>query len=50
MEWGAAYVTVEARESGKGSFGIYDEHGWSGTEDVATIYGGNMGTQVNRSC
>lgn len=46
LEWGAVYVTVESRESGKG-IGIYDDHGAVHTEAVATICQ-RMGAQVNR--
>jgi phosphosulfolactate synthase len=46
LEWGAQWVTVEARESGKG-IGIYDEHGLVRTEAVAEI-SACMGSLVNR--
>lgn len=46
LEWGAAYVTVESRESGKG-IGIYDDHGAIRAEAVAAICE-RMGAQVNR--
>jgi len=46
LEWGAAYVTVESRESGKG-IGIYDDHGAVRVEEVATICE-RMGAQVER--
>lgn len=36
LEWGAEWVTVEARESGKG-IGIYDDHGAVRSEAVAAI-------------
>jgi phosphosulfolactate synthase len=46
LEWGAAWVTVEARESGKG-IGIYDDHGAVHAEAVAEIRE-RMGTRVDR--
>ncbi len=46
LEWGAQWVTVEARESGKG-IGIYDDHGMVKTEAVAEI-SEHMGPLVNR--
>ena len=46
LEWGAQYVTVESRESGKG-IGIYDDHGSVRSEAVATIRE-HMGKQVER--
>jgi len=46
LEWGARWVTVEARESGKG-IGIYDDHGVIRAEAVAAICE-RMGSQVNR--
>jgi phosphosulfolactate synthase len=46
LEWGAQWVTVEARESGKG-IGIYDDHGMVKTEAVAEI-SERMGPLVNR--
>jgi phosphosulfolactate synthase len=46
LAWGAAYVTIESRESGKG-IGIYDDHGAVHAEAVATICQ-RMGAQVNR--
>ncbi len=46
LDWGAQYVTVESRESGKG-IGIYDDHGAVREEAVATICE-QMGTQVDR--
>jgi phosphosulfolactate synthase len=36
LEWGAEWVTVESRESGKG-IGIYDDHGAVRSEAVAAI-------------
>jgi len=46
LEWGAQYVTVESRESGKG-IGIYDDHGAVHAEAVAAICE-HMGSQVDR--
>jgi phosphosulfolactate synthase len=46
IEWGAQYVTVESRESGKG-IGIYDDSGAVHTEAVATICE-HMGPLVDR--
>ena len=46
IEWGAAYVTVESRESGKG-IGIYDDHGAVRADAVAVICE-RMGAQVDR--
>jgi phosphosulfolactate synthase len=46
LEWGAAYVTVESRESGKG-IGIYDDHGAVRADAVAAICE-RMGPQVDR--
>lgn len=46
LEWGAEWVTVESRESGKG-IGIYDDHGAVRAEEVATITE-RMGTQIDR--
>ena len=46
LEWGAEWVTVESRESGKG-IGIYDDRGAGRAEAVATICE-RMGTQVDR--
>jgi phosphosulfolactate synthase len=46
LEWGAHWVTVEARESGKG-IGIYDDHGSVRTEAVAEI-SERMGPLVER--
>ncbi len=46
IEWGAAYVTVEARESGKG-IGIYDDHGAVRADEVDAIRE-HMGSQVDR--
>jgi phosphosulfolactate synthase len=46
LEWGAQWVTVEARESGKG-IGIYDDHGIVRAESVASICE-HMGSQVDR--
>lgn len=46
LEWGAQWVTVESRESGKG-IGIYDDHGTVKTEAVAEI-SERMGPLVNR--
>jgi phosphosulfolactate synthase len=46
LEWGAAYVTVESRESGKG-IGIYDDHGAVRADAVAAICE-RMGSQVDR--
>src|SRR6266849_2008193 len=46
LEWGAQWVTVESRESGKG-IGIYDDHGAVRTEAVAAICE-RMGPQVDR--
>jgi phosphosulfolactate synthase len=46
LEWGAAYVTVESRESGKG-IGIYDDHGAVRADAVAVICE-RMGAQVDR--
>lgn len=46
LEWGAAFVTVEGRESGKG-IGIYDDHGNVHAEAVVTI-GDMLGPQANR--
>ncbi len=46
LECGAQWVTVEARESGKG-VGIYDDHGSVRTEAVAAI-SERMGSQVDR--
>ena len=45
LEWGAEWVTVEARESGKG-IGIYDDHGAVRSEAVAAICE-RMGPQVD---
>jgi phosphosulfolactate synthase len=46
LEWGATYVTVESRESGKG-IGIYDDHGAVRADAVAAICE-RMGPQVDR--
>lgn len=46
LEWGAQWVTVESRESGKG-IGIYDDHGTVRTEAVVEI-SERMGPQVDR--
>lgn len=46
LEWGAQWVTIEARESGKG-IGIYDDHGAVRAEAVAAICD-RMGPQVER--
>src|SRR5216684_1240352 len=46
LEWGAAYVTVESRESGQG-IGIYDDHGAVRAEEVDAICE-RMGKQVDR--
>src|SRR5260370_8237891 len=46
IEWGAQWVTVESRESGKG-IGIYDDNGAGRAEAVAEI-SGRMGTLVDR--
>jgi len=46
LEWGAQWVTVESRESGKG-IGIYDDHGAVRAEAVAAICE-RMGPQVDR--
>jgi phosphosulfolactate synthase len=46
LEWGAQWVTVESRESGKG-IGIYDDHGAVRAEAVAAICE-CMGPQVDR--
>src|SRR5579864_7327263 len=46
IEWGAQWVTVESRESGKG-IGIYDDSGAVRAEAVAEI-NGRMGTLVDR--
>jgi phosphosulfolactate synthase len=46
LEWGAQYVTVESRESGKG-IGIYDDHGAVRAEEVAAICD-HMGPKVGR--
>ncbi|HYX49790.1 MAG TPA: phosphosulfolactate synthase, partial [Ktedonobacteraceae bacterium] len=46
IEWGAQYVTVESRESGKG-IGIYDDNGAVHTEAVTTICE-RMGPLVDR--
>jgi phosphosulfolactate synthase len=46
LDWGAVYVTVESRESGKG-IGIYDEHGAVRAEAVAAICE-RMGVQAER--
>lgn len=46
LEWGAQWVTVESRESGKG-IGIYDDHGAVRSEAVAEI-SEHMGPQVDR--
>jgi phosphosulfolactate synthase len=46
LEWGAAWVTVEARESGKG-VGIYDENGMVRVEMMAAICE-CMGSQGDR--
>jgi len=46
FEWGAQWVTVESRESGKG-IGIYDDHGAVRAEAVAAICE-RMGPQVDR--
>jgi phosphosulfolactate synthase len=46
LEWGAAWVTVEARESGTG-IGIYDDRGAARAEAVAQICE-RMGAQVER--
>ena len=46
LEWGAQWVTVESRESGKG-IGIYDNHGAVRAEAVAAICE-HMGAQVDR--
>jgi phosphosulfolactate synthase len=46
LEWGAQWVTVEARESGKG-VGIYDDHGTVRAEAVARI-SERMGPLVDR--
>jgi phosphosulfolactate synthase len=46
LAWGAAWVTIEARESGK-VIGIYDSHGAVHTEEVALIRE-RMGAQVER--
>lgn len=46
LEWGAAYVTVESRESGQG-VGIYDDSGAVRAEAVAALCE-RMGSQVNR--
>lgn len=46
LEWGAEWVTVESRESGKG-IGIYDDHGAVRSEAVAAIYE-RMGPLVDR--
>jgi phosphosulfolactate synthase len=45
LEWGARWVTVEARESGMG-IGIYDDNGAVRAEAVATI-SEHMGEKVN---
>jgi phosphosulfolactate synthase len=46
LAWGAQWVTVESRESGKG-IGIYDDHGAVRAEAVAAI-SERMGSQVDR--
>ncbi len=46
LDWGAVYVTVESRESGKG-IGIYDEHGAVRAEALAAICE-RMGAQAER--
>lgn len=46
LEWGAEWVTVESRESGKG-IGIYDDHGAVRSEAVAVICE-RMGPLVDR--
>ncbi len=46
LEWGAAYVTIESRESGMG-IGIYDNQGVIRAEAVAAICE-RMGSQVSR--
>ncbi len=46
LEWGAQWVIVEARESGKG-IGIYEENGTVRSEEVAAI-SECMGAQVDR--
>lgn len=46
LEWGAVWVTVEARESGKG-IGIYDDDGAVRAEAVAAIRE-RMGVQAER--
>jgi phosphosulfolactate synthase len=46
LAWGAAWVIIEARESGKG-IGIYDSHGAVHTEEVALIHE-RMGVQIER--
>ena len=46
LEWGAQWVTVESRESGKG-IGIYDDRGAVREEAVAAICE-HMGHQVDR--
>src|SRR5207245_1333631 len=46
LEWGAQWVTVESRESGKG-IGIYDDRGAVREEAVAAICE-HMGQQVDR--
>jgi phosphosulfolactate synthase len=46
IEWGAQWVTLESRESGKG-IGIYDDSGAVRAEAVAEI-SGCMGTLVDR--
>jgi phosphosulfolactate synthase len=46
LAWGAAWVIVEARESGRG-IGIYDEHGGVHADTVAAMRE-RMGPQVER--
>jgi phosphosulfolactate synthase len=46
IEWGAAYVIIESRESGKG-IGIYDDHGAVRTDEVDLIRE-RMGSQDDR--
>ncbi len=46
IEWGAQWVTVEARESGKG-IGIYDDHGIVKTEAVIE-FSARMGASIDR--